>query len=74
MLQLLLRDMNLLQEQPLESILHSETDANSWKREVERMTPQLKITIRQDAKVICLWYYFMRDTVRCSFDFVLFGG
>uniref|UniRef100_A0A9J2PB62 Intraflagellar transport protein 57 homolog n=1 Tax=Ascaris lumbricoides TaxID=6252 RepID=A0A9J2PB62_ASCLU len=37
-------------EQPLESILHSETDANSWKREVERMTPQLKITIRQDAK------------------------
>ncbi|KHN73240.1 Intraflagellar transport protein che-13 [Toxocara canis] len=37
-------------EQPLESILHSETDANSWKLEVERMAPQLKITIRQDTK------------------------
>uniref|UniRef100_A0A915CDG5 Intraflagellar transport protein 57 homolog n=2 Tax=Parascaris univalens TaxID=6257 RepID=A0A915CDG5_PARUN len=38
------------ENKPLDGILHSETDVNSWKLEVERMTPQLKITIRQDAK------------------------
>lgn len=32
-------------------ILQSDTDATEWKLEVERVTPSLKITIRQDAKV-----------------------
>ncbi|KAK6051649.1 hypothetical protein COOONC_10847 [Cooperia oncophora] len=39
------------QENPIQAVLHSNTDAISWYEEVERVTPLLKITIRQDAKV-----------------------
>ncbi|EGT39734.1 CBN-CHE-13 protein [Caenorhabditis brenneri] len=35
---------------PLKSVLQSNTDSISWKQEVERVAPQLKITLRQDAK------------------------
>ncbi|CAP23340.2 Protein CBR-CHE-13 [Caenorhabditis briggsae] len=35
---------------PLQSVLQSTTDSISWKQEVERVAPQLKITLRQDAK------------------------
>ncbi|CAJ0963317.1 unnamed protein product, partial [Mesorhabditis belari] len=35
---------------PQQDLLKSSIDAQSWKTEVERVTPQLKITIRQDAK------------------------
>ncbi|VDO28343.1 unnamed protein product [Haemonchus placei] len=38
------------QENPMQAVLHSNTDATSWYEEVERVTPLLKITIRQDAK------------------------
>lgn len=34
----------------LEEILESNTDMSEWRLEVERVTPQLKITIRNDAK------------------------
>ncbi|CAI4226690.1 unnamed protein product [Auanema sp. JU1783] len=37
-------------EQPIQTILHSDIDANLWKTEVERVTPMLKVVIRQDAK------------------------
>uniref|UniRef100_A0A8R1EAG3 Uncharacterized protein n=1 Tax=Caenorhabditis japonica TaxID=281687 RepID=A0A8R1EAG3_CAEJA len=30
--------------------MQSDTDAITWKQEVERVAPQLKITLRQDAK------------------------
>ncbi|PIO54228.1 hypothetical protein TELCIR_24414, partial [Teladorsagia circumcincta] len=39
------------QENPIQAVLHSNTDATTWYEEVERVTPLLKITIRQDAKV-----------------------
>lgn len=42
------------EDQPLQTILKSETDVVAWKQEVERITPLLKITLRQDAKVILL--------------------
>ncbi|VDN00845.1 unnamed protein product [Thelazia callipaeda] len=45
-----LQALPLVAEQPLESILKSDTDVTSWKAEVERAAPQLKIIIRQDAK------------------------
>ncbi|CAB01880.1 Intraflagellar transport protein che-13 [Caenorhabditis elegans] len=35
---------------PLQSVLQSNTDAITWKQEVERVAPQLKITLKQDAK------------------------
>uniref|UniRef100_A0A8R1I2X4 Intraflagellar transport protein 57 homolog n=1 Tax=Caenorhabditis japonica TaxID=281687 RepID=A0A8R1I2X4_CAEJA len=35
---------------PLQGVLQSDTDAITWKQEVERVAPQLKITLRQDAK------------------------
>ncbi|WKX90446.1 hypothetical protein Q1695_009360 [Nippostrongylus brasiliensis] len=38
------------QEKPIQSVMQNNTDAISWREEVERVTPQLKITIRQDAK------------------------
>uniref|UniRef100_A0A1I7W8V8 Intraflagellar transport protein 57 homolog n=1 Tax=Heterorhabditis bacteriophora TaxID=37862 RepID=A0A1I7W8V8_HETBA len=38
------------QDRPLQTILKSDTNVISWKEEVERVTPHLKITIRQDAK------------------------
>ncbi|PAV77749.1 hypothetical protein WR25_22724 isoform A [Diploscapter pachys] len=38
------------QENPMQAILKSDTDAFTWKQEVERVTPLLKITLRQDAK------------------------
>lgn len=34
-----------------EEILESTTDAVDWRLEVERVTPQLKVTIRTDNKV-----------------------
>uniref|UniRef100_A0A0R3RN21 Intraflagellar transport protein 57 homolog n=1 Tax=Elaeophora elaphi TaxID=1147741 RepID=A0A0R3RN21_9BILA len=37
-------------QQPLDSILHSNTDVNSWKLEVERVAPHLKVTFEQDSK------------------------
>ncbi|KAK6018162.1 hypothetical protein OSTOST_16265 [Ostertagia ostertagi] len=39
------------QENPIQAVLHSNTDATTWYEEVERVTPLLKITIRQDAKI-----------------------
>lgn len=38
------------QKNPLQSVLQSNTDAITWKQEVERVAPQLKITLKQDAK------------------------
>lgn len=35
-----------------EEILESTTDAADWKLEVERVLPQLKVTIRTDNKVM----------------------
>uniref|UniRef100_A0A915PSV5 Intraflagellar transport protein 57-like protein n=1 Tax=Setaria digitata TaxID=48799 RepID=A0A915PSV5_9BILA len=35
---------------PLDAILYSDTDANSWKLEVERVAPHLKVTFEQDSK------------------------
>ncbi|CAI5438568.1 unnamed protein product [Caenorhabditis angaria] len=35
---------------PLQGVLKSTTDSVSWKHEVDRVAPMLKITIRQDAK------------------------
>ncbi|KAK6729140.1 hypothetical protein RB195_006281 [Necator americanus] len=35
---------------PKQAVLHSNTDVIAWREEVERVTPLLKITIRQDAK------------------------
>ncbi|VDK44918.1 unnamed protein product [Anisakis simplex] len=55
-------------EQPIESILHSETNSNSWKLEVERMAPQLKITIRQDAKDWRMHLEQMRTHRNCVSD------
>ncbi|CAG9540491.1 unnamed protein product, partial [Cercopithifilaria johnstoni] len=37
-------------QQPLDGILHSNTDVNSWKLEVERVAPRLKVTFEQDSK------------------------
>ncbi|EFO14185.2 huntingtin-interacting protein-1 protein interactor [Loa loa] len=37
-------------QQPLDRILHSDTDVDSWKIEVERVAPRLKVTFEQDAK------------------------
>lgn len=37
-------------EEPKKEILQSETNANDWKLEVERVMPSLKLTIRADAK------------------------
>ena len=34
-----------------EQILESKTDATEWKLEVERVLPQLKVTIKMDHKV-----------------------
>ena len=34
-----------------EEILESKTDATEWKLEVERVLPQLKVTIKTDHKV-----------------------
>ncbi|TKR94561.1 hypothetical protein L596_008828 [Steinernema carpocapsae] len=34
----------------LQEIIQSDVDKNQWKEEVDRVTPQLKITVRQDAK------------------------
>ena len=34
-------------------IMESSTDAAEWKLEVERVLPQLKITVRTDNKVMC---------------------
>ncbi len=34
-----------------EEILHSTTDASDWKLELERVLPQLKLTVRTDNKV-----------------------
>lgn len=34
-----------------EEIMESTTDAADWRLEVERVTPQLKVTIRTDNKV-----------------------
>lgn len=39
------------QQQPLDGILHSNIDVDSWKLEVERVAPRLKITFEQDSKV-----------------------
>ncbi|EPB72594.1 intraflagellar transport protein che-13 family protein [Ancylostoma ceylanicum] len=41
---------NEQQDIPKQAILHSNTDVIAWREEVERVTPLLKITIRQDAK------------------------
>ncbi|KAE9418023.1 hypothetical protein Angca_008195, partial [Angiostrongylus cantonensis] len=38
------------QDNPKQAILHSDIDAQAWRKEVERVTPFLKIVIRQDAK------------------------
>ncbi|VDM64043.1 unnamed protein product [Angiostrongylus costaricensis] len=38
-------------DHPKQAILHSDIDAQAWRKEVERVTPFLKIVIRQDAKV-----------------------
>ena len=41
-----------------EEIMESTTDAADWKLEVERVLPQLKVTIRTDNKVgpqLCSW-------------------
>ncbi len=35
-----------------EEILESKTDATEWKLEVERVLPQLKVTIKSDHKVL----------------------
>ncbi|VDO86623.1 unnamed protein product [Heligmosomoides polygyrus] len=37
-------------ESSIQAVLHSNTDVVEWRQEVERVTPLLKITIRQDAK------------------------
>ncbi|KAL3997894.1 Intra-flagellar transport protein 57 family protein [Acanthocheilonema viteae] len=37
-------------EKMLNGILHSKTDVNSWKLEVERVAPRLKVTFEQDSK------------------------
>ncbi|KAK6106554.1 Intra-flagellar transport protein 57 family protein [Brugia pahangi] len=37
-------------QQPLGGILHSDTNVNSWKLEVERIAPRLKVTFEQDSK------------------------
>jgi hypothetical protein len=37
-----------------EEILESKTDATEWKLEVERVLPQLKVTIKSDHKVIMI--------------------
>ncbi|KJH53321.1 hypothetical protein DICVIV_00444 [Dictyocaulus viviparus] len=34
----------------IQAILHSNTDVQAWREEVERVTPFLKIVVRQDAK------------------------
>lgn len=41
---------NLMTEKRHEEILESNTDANEWKLEVERVLPQLKVTIKTDHK------------------------
>lgn len=47
--------MKNIQEIKHEEILESTTDANEWKLEVERVLPQLKVTIKTDHKVcFCL--------------------
>jgi estrogen-related receptor beta like 1 len=38
-----------------EEIMESTTDAADWKLEVERVLPQLKVTIRTDNKVGLLY-------------------
>lgn len=40
-----------IQEVKHENILESTTDATEWKLEVERVLPQLKVTIKTDHKV-----------------------
>uniref|UniRef100_A0AAF5Q134 Intraflagellar transporter 57 n=1 Tax=Wuchereria bancrofti TaxID=6293 RepID=A0AAF5Q134_WUCBA len=37
-------------QQPLNGILHSDTNVNSWKLEVERVAPRLKVTFEKDSK------------------------
>ena len=37
-----------------DDIMESTTDASDWKMEVERVLPQLKVTIRTDNKVVYL--------------------
>ncbi|VDK86163.1 unnamed protein product [Litomosoides sigmodontis] len=37
-------------QQPLDGILHSNIDVNSWKLEVERVAPRLKVTFEHDSK------------------------
>uniref|UniRef100_A0A1I8ETU9 Uncharacterized protein n=1 Tax=Wuchereria bancrofti TaxID=6293 RepID=A0A1I8ETU9_WUCBA len=38
------------EQQPLNGILHSDTNVNSWKLEVERVAPRLKVTFEKDSK------------------------
>ena len=38
-----------------EEILESKTDASEWKLEVERVLPQLKVTIKTDHKVYLIY-------------------
>jgi hypothetical protein len=43
--------MKYIPEVKHEEILESTTDATEWKLEVERVLPQLKVTIKTDHKV-----------------------
>uniref|UniRef100_A0A158PCI6 Intraflagellar transport protein 57 homolog n=1 Tax=Angiostrongylus cantonensis TaxID=6313 RepID=A0A158PCI6_ANGCA len=43
-------DNSSSEDNPKQAILHSDIDAQAWRKEVERVTPFLKIVIRQDAK------------------------
>lgn len=46
-----IKNVKNIQEVKHEEILESTTDANEWKLEVERVLPQLKVTIKTDHKV-----------------------
>ena len=40
-----------------DEIMESSTDAAEWRLEVERVLPQLKVSIRTDHKVQMLYYF-----------------
>ncbi len=42
----------IAKDKPEEAMIESTTDATTWKIEVERVQPLLKVQIRADAKVV----------------------
>lgn len=55
-----------------EEILHSTTDAAEWNLEVERVLPQLKVTVRTDNKVWKSGFVCVHMVIKMSFQSMLF--